>query len=135
KAAPCQVRQRHGMKHRSGSRRAQRLERLAANPAGDAQRVHVRMLSLARTHPDRGEALEQLAAVESFLAGVLQILHREVFIEVYELSAACMAEDGIGMRRAFERCGPGSARRLGPNPKPARRLGARRAPVGKALIE
>src|ERR1700730_2243673 len=123
------------MKHRSGSRRAQRLERLAANPAEDAQRFHVGMLSLARTHPDRGEALEQLAAVESLLAGVFQILHREVFIEVDELSAAWMAEDRIRMRRALVGRAPRALRRLGAEPKPARRLLPRRAPVGKALIE
>ena len=92
--------------------------------------LHVRQLPLARTHADGGKALQQLAAVESLLAGVLQILNREVLIEVDELSAAWMAEDRKGVRRALERRGPRALRRLGAKPKPARRLLARRAPVG-----
>src|SRR6266480_137208 len=130
-----QVRQRYGMEHRSRRRRAQRIKRRAANPAEDAQGIHVGMLSLARTHADGGKALQQLAAVESLLAGVLQILNREVLIEVDELSAAWMAEDRKGVRRALERRGPRALRRLGAKPKPARRLLARRAPVGKPLIK
>ena len=79
--------------------------------------------------------VEKLAAVKPFLTGVREILHLQVFIEVDELPATWMGEDRVRVRRALERRGPATARRLGAESKPARRLLAGVMPIRDSLFE
>src|ERR1700730_18132769 len=93
--------QRYRMEHRPCRGRPQALDRFPPHLRENPQRIHVGMLPLARSHADGGEALEQLAAVETFLTGVLQVIHLEVLIEVDEFFAAGMRENRIRMCRAL----------------------------------
>src|SRR5579862_6270083 len=110
------------MEHRPGRGGAQGLDRLPPHFRENPQRIHVGMLALARSHPDGREALEQLAAVEAFLTGVLQIPHLEVFVEVHEFLAAVMRKNRVRMRRAL----------TGRNRFPTRRLNAETDLPGRA---
>ena len=68
-----------------------------ANPRQDAHCVHVRVLALRRPHADGGVALEQLDAVEAFLHRVDEVLELQVLVEVDEVLALRMLDDGIGV--------------------------------------
>ena len=76
--------------------------------------------------PIGGETLQQLAAVESFLAGVHQVLHLDVFIEVDEFLAVGMRENRISVCRALEQRKLHLARGLR---RPGRALRLRSAPA------
>ncbi len=86
------------MEHRSRRRGADRFDRLFTQLREEAHGVQIRMLALARAHAHRGIALQQLAAVESFLEGIGEVAELEVFVEVDELLALRMREHRIGMR-------------------------------------
>ena len=100
-AASGELRHRHRMKERTRRGRADLLRLLPREPREDAQRVHVRMLALARPHADGRETLEQLDVVEAFLHGVREVLELQVFIEVDEILALRMRHDRPRMRWRF----------------------------------
>jgi len=56
--------------------------RLPGQARQHPQAVHVRVLALARAHPEGRVALQQLDAVEALLRGVFQILQLQVLVEV-----------------------------------------------------
>src|SRR5882757_6959000 len=89
------------MEHRPCRGRSKTLDGLAPHARKDPQRVHVGVLALARPHADGREAFEQLAAVEAFLAGVLQVPQLEVFVEVHEFLAERVTKHRIGMCRTL----------------------------------
>src|SRR4051812_44141833 len=99
KAAARQMCEGHGMKHGARSRRADRRHGFVTQPREDAHRIQVRVLALARAHANRRIAFQQLTAVEAFLERVSEIDDLKVFVEIDELLAARMREDGIDVRR------------------------------------
>jgi hypothetical protein len=69
---------------------------LAGEAGQDAQPVHVGVLALAGAHAVGGEALEQLDVVEALLHGVAEILELQVFVEIDEVLAGRVIDDGPG---------------------------------------
>src|SRR5262245_34937504 len=123
------------MKHRPRGCCAERFERFAADPAENAQRVPVGMLPLARPHADRGEALQQLAAVEALLTGIHEILYGEIFVEVDEFPATRMREDRMRVIRALDERLSHTRGRLAAEAETGCGLITGRTPIGEPLIE
>jgi hypothetical protein len=95
------MRQRHRVEEWPRGGGADLLRRLAGQAGEDAQRRHVRMLALARAHADGREALQQLDVVVALLHGVFEVLQLQVFVEIDEILAIRMGDDGPGVRRGF----------------------------------
>jgi hypothetical protein len=74
---------------------------LAGEAGQDAQPVHVGVLALAGAHAVGGEALEQLDVVEALLHGVAEILELQVFVEIDEVLAGRVIDDGPGVAGAL----------------------------------
>src|SRR5579871_2712530 len=134
KSPPGQMCKGYRMKHRPRSGRPEPFERLSPDTGENPQRIHVGMLSLARSHANRGEALQKLAVVEPFLTGVLQIPQLEIFVKVDKFLAVRMGKDGIRVCRAFASRGC-QAMPMATQPEPAGGLCAGLTPVCNSVSQ
>src|SRR5512136_2827483 len=91
--------ERNRMEKRPRGGRSDFFDWQAAKPRKNPHGVHVGVFALRRSHADRGVALQELDGVEAFLHGVREVPELQIYVEVDEVLAVRMLDDGIGMRR------------------------------------